>query len=118
MRRKPGGRPVSILRTWLAIWMARRRVTAKRLATATGMSVNAIAGYRLGTHRPLDDKKVRLADATLAIEKEQGIAARRGVTTSDWYREPPTEADARRLVPWAFPEPAPAPVEESADEEI
>lgn len=107
-RTKPG-RPIQKLTTWLAIWMARRNVTATMLAAEVGVTKGTISKFR-GGGVPLDEAKKKIAAATLAIEHRQGLrSSARGVPITDWFRDPPTEAEARKLVPWAFPEPVPAP---------
>lgn len=105
------------LPSWLAIWMSVRRITSPQLAARLGVSVPAVALWRGGRGRPLDGAKEKIAQVTIEIEREQGVNAHpRGIPVSDWFRDPPTEEEARKLVPWAFPkEPAAADHEPSAD---
>lgn len=80
--RSPEGDPVSPL----TAWMDAKRVTAAELARRLGVSRNAVHSWRQGIARPGDDMKVKIAEATLEIERELGITEHlSGVPITAWY---------------------------------
>lgn len=71
--------------------MSQRRITLDELAKLVGCTPQHLSDIRRGVRNPSDKLKLSIENATLELERADGVRRPKGVRAVDWFI-PPADA--------------------------